>query len=594
LAKWAIGLVFLLLAANWIVAIGRLQVNVLYWDQWGFFTPIMEGKSWWGIFDRQHGPHRQGIAFLLTSWIMALCNWDERIDSLWICSILFLSAILALLLKLRMAGPLRAMDAWIILAILTFGQCDSVITTPNASHSAFPLLLTLTLAHSWLSKNIFLRYLNSSLCTAFLMFTGFGLFAAGVSTFFIFTVAVADLKSGRHRYSCLAFSAFTFLLTSWALFFHGYVFDPASHGFKFPWTPLSDYAEFVVLMLTAPAQWEGATVLHYAAGLVCLGFLLAITYRASRSFLNNPTLASSDSVILLLCLSSLFYCVDAAVGRVQMGVAAGLTSRYITLVTPALFGWYLWTARNRSIRHIVSYAVLWGIVACPYFSLYARPAAEWMGSLGASRWIYQRARKIADQKLTFVTEYLQTGDARLVASTAHALIFPEDSLDYLDDRLAFQRQNHLSFFAHPEKPFGYAPWFIHHYATWLSGFELEGRVRWLGKDAELELGARSEMYLNFRILEKSPSLPADAKLTVRIGDRNADMDLGRGLLGVSIPIAPGSRPIRFESAGGAFLPENGDSRNLSFLISEPELTQTPSYVTWPRDGVALAEIHEWR
>jgi hypothetical protein len=45
LAKWAIGLTFLLLTVNWIAAIGHLQVNVLYWDQWVFFTPIMEGKA---------------------------------------------------------------------------------------------------------------------------------------------------------------------------------------------------------------------------------------------------------------------------------------------------------------------------------------------------------------------------------------------------------------------------------------------------------------------------------------------------------------------------------------------------------------------
>ena len=35
------------------------------------------------------------------------------------------------------------------------------------------------------------------------------------------------------------------------------------------------------------------------------------------------------------------------------------------------------------------------------------------------------------------------------------------------------------------------------------------------------LGTRSKMYLNFRILEKSPALPANAKLTVQFGDRHA-------------------------------------------------------------------------
>jgi hypothetical protein len=151
LARWVIGLAFLVLAANWIAAIGRFQVNVLYMDQWGFFTPIMEGKSWWGLFDRQHGPHRQGLAFLLTSGIMSLCHWDTRVDSIWICLVLVASAALGLLLKRRIAGPLRAADAWIVAAILALGQCETVIITPNASHSAFPLLLTLALGHIWLT-----------------------------------------------------------------------------------------------------------------------------------------------------------------------------------------------------------------------------------------------------------------------------------------------------------------------------------------------------------------------------------------------------------------------------------------------------------
>ena len=36
---------------------------------------------------------------------------------------------------------------------------------------------------------------------------------------------------------------------------------------------------------------------------------------------------------------------------------------------------------------------------------------------------------------------------RLVAKTAHALVFPEDGLDYIDDKLLFQREHHMSFFS---------------------------------------------------------------------------------------------------------------------------------------------------
>jgi hypothetical protein len=380
-------------------------------------------------------------------------------------------------------------------------------------------------------------------------------------------------------------SALSLLLVGWILFFHRYVFDPASPGFKFPWTPLSDYAKFSTLMLTAPAGWDGAGVLHYSAGLVILGMLLATMYHASRSFFKNPTLSSPESVILLLCLSSLLYCAHTAVGRVQTGVAAGLTSRYITLVTPAWLGLYLWIAWKPTIRRFGTYAALWALVAWPYFSLHGRPVAEWMGSLGSSRWIYERVQKISDQKLTFVMRYLQEGDARLVASTAHALIFPEDNINYLDEKLAFQRLHRLSFFAHPDEPFGYAPWLVHDYLKWILAFDSERRSRWIGTEADLELGTRSNIYLNFRILDKNRMLSADALLTVRIGDSHAEMDIKQGLTGVSIPVIPGSCLVRFESQEGAFVPGSGDPRKLSFLISEPELTPLPSYVPWILDGV---------
>ncbi len=593
LARWAIGLTFLVLAANWIFAVGLYQANVLFWDQWSFFTPILEGSGWWGIFDRQHGPHRQGLAFLLTSWIMGACSWDERVDSAWICCVLFLAAALALLLKRRLAGPLRAADAWIVAAILALGQFETVITTPNASHSVFPFMLTLVLAHIWLSKSPAVRYLLSALCTAILMFTGFGLFAAGVSTLLTGFVAAGELRAGRKGAALHAGAALALSLASGALFLRGYVFDPAAPGFRFPWTPLYEYGQFLLLMLAAPAGWEGASMLHYAAGLVCLAALLAVLFHAARLFLRNPALDSPASVTLLLGLSSLLYCADTAVGRVQLGVAEGLTSRYITLVTSGYLCWYLWAARSRSAWRYASYCFLWALVAWPYAPLLGRPRPEWMGSLGLTDSRLAWVRSIAERKLSFAMLYRQDGDPTQAAKSEGSLVFPEEEKAYLDARVDFLRQRHLSLFAHPEVPFGFAPWMAHDVLAWLSAYAPEGNTRWLGSSAELEVGTRAESYLNFRILEKIPALPSGARLAVDIGDRRAEVDLAQGSQGVSLPVSPGSHLVRFESAGGAFEPGNGDGRTLSFLISDPGLSPKPAFQPWLWDPGRHAYATAW-
>jgi hypothetical protein len=596
LASWVIGLAFLALAANWIVAIGRFQVNVLYLDQWGFFTPIMEGRGWWGLFDRQHGPHRQGLAFLLTSGIMSLCHWDTRIDSVWICLVLISCALLGLLLKRRIAGPLRAVDAWIVVAILALGQCETVIITPNASHSAFPLLLTLALGHIWLSRSPAVRYLASGICTVCLAFTGFGVVAAGVATLFIGIAMAAELKAGRRCPALYGCAALLLCIAGWALFLSGYAFNKGNPGSRFPWTPATDYLWFVAVMLTAPAGWDGASTAHCIAGLLVLLAFLALLWCAVRSFLSNPTLDSGDAVISLLGVSALLFCADAALGRVQLGTSIASSSRYVTLVTQVWLAAYLWVHRLSPAKRRAAFAALWLLVACPYLPLLRRPAAEWRGSLGLSPSLYETMQGIMLQKLTFASAYLRYGDARVVASKTGSYVFLPEEMDYLEERLAFQRREGLSFFSHPDKPFGYAPWFSGDVIEWLLAFPREGNSRWIGADAQLETGSRAGGYLNFKMLQKIPALPADATLRVRVDDEQADIAADQGATGVSIPVPPGGHDIRFESPGGALPAGNGDPRKLSFSISEPVLSREPLYVRWaPNTGSsALIPDYEFR
>jgi hypothetical protein len=565
------------LAANWFVAIGRYQTNVLYWDQWGFFTAIMEGQGTWGLFHWQHGPHRQGLAFVITSALMSIARWDARIDSTWIACTLILSATLALLLRRRLSGPLRVGDTWIVLAVLALGQCDSVITTPNASHSVFPLFLTLVLVHLWLSERLLVRYVASACCTFFLEFTGFGLFAAAVSMACISYAAFAELRQGRRAAAMVALCSLGVCVLGWVGFSWGYVFDPAAPGYRFPWSPETDYVKFVILMVTAPAGWEGATAFHYAIGILMLTALLAATVWAVRGFLMERALNSRRAAVLLLAASSLVYCAETAVGRIQFGVSGGLTSRYVTLVIPALVAVYLWIGAVGSRWRWLVYALLWFLVAVPYLSLAGRPLVDWPGSLGESTWMFERTQRIASQKIAFVTAYLSGENIRQIAAKQHALVFPEDHLDYIEPRLEFQKAHRLSFFADADTAFGYGPWLFPGTFQWLSGYGPEGSVRWIGDQAEVEIATRKRGYLNLRIDHALPGLKGDARLEVLDGVKRMQIDSVQGKSGVSLEIGAGIHRITLRSTRGSILPGNGDTRTLSFLIEDPFLSTRPVF-----------------
>jgi len=135
------------------------QINVLTWDQWDFYNPLFNGRDGWTLFSWQHGPHRQGLSFILTSWLMDITHWDTRWDSLWIAGLVSLSGLLAIRLKWKLTGRLSLWDAWLPVLGLSMTQYETILITPNASHSVFPLTLLLLSANVWLEPKPALRYL---------------------------------------------------------------------------------------------------------------------------------------------------------------------------------------------------------------------------------------------------------------------------------------------------------------------------------------------------------------------------------------------------------------------------------------------------
>ena len=445
-----------ILYANWIVAIARFQANVLFMDQWDFLYTLFYGGGWWERFVHQHGPHRQGLGMVITAWILEATDLDVRYESVWIATLLLAAAALALRLKSKMSGPLRVRDVWIPLLFLSLGQFETVVSTPNASHSALPLALTLAAANVWLSPRPAIRYPVSAALGFALIFTGFGVFAGGVITVLLAAGAVQHAWRREHRMTWLAASGLALTVGGSVLFSRHYLFQPAVEGFRFPWTPWTDYVRFVALMLNLPTWHTGASGPHYRMGGVLAFVVVAAALRIAWAWIRRrPSL--QDDVLVLLMGSGLLFIVMTAVGRIPLGVTGGEASRYLSLMLPVWLAVYL-VAESSRLARPVAVACVWLLAAAPYAEMARRPVAEWPGTFGLTDGPRDVMKDFGAAKAAWADVYLATGSWEAAQAAVRYPIYPNPGATRFDEKLRILHERKLSFFSGDPGRRDYLPW----------------------------------------------------------------------------------------------------------------------------------------
>src|SRR5690349_1403058 len=76
----ALSVTCLVLSSRLLIHVNRYAVNVLFWDEWDFRLIQLRGGSLWQLFTYQHGPHRQGIGFIVDTFLN-VSRYDSRIES---------------------------------------------------------------------------------------------------------------------------------------------------------------------------------------------------------------------------------------------------------------------------------------------------------------------------------------------------------------------------------------------------------------------------------------------------------------------------------------------------------------------------------
>jgi hypothetical protein len=430
-AHLAVTLVFAVLAWRQHFFVDLYAVNVLFWDQWDFYTPLFQNSNLWEVFDRQHGPHRQGIGFILTSILAQISGWNSRWDAFGASFVLMGAAGLGLLLARRCGA--RGLGLVVVpLLFFNIRQYETFVGATNISHGVMPVFLFMGLCLSWFLRPVGLRLAMLCLLTFLLIFTGFGLFAGLLVPLLLAVQATQYFRGKENKHGFLVLLGLLGVGMAWALFAYGYHFDPAVEGFRFPYEKPSEYFYFVASMLNNFHGIRGHGIFAMTMGFGIIALLTAVAvWHGVFIVRNNAKDHSRSAAIFCLAAFALIYCFETAVGRVCLGWKdASATSRYVTLMIPAGLALYLHVSglKNRALASALSI-------------LYAVLLLSGTVRLHNSDW--RSIHTFSDGRLAWKAAYLKTHDLIQANEFAGFLIYPTSQLE---ERLRFLEKNRINLF----------------------------------------------------------------------------------------------------------------------------------------------------
>ena len=433
---WALldALVFTILAARQLLLVNRYAVNVLFWDQWDLYGPFFHSPGWWEVFAHQHGPHRMGVGALAMWAGASVSGWNCRYDSFEVSLFMIAAAALALRLTRYYDGHRLPLVA-IPLLFFNVHQWEMLVAPSNPSHGAAPLFLLMLYCLAWFRRDARGRILALSALNFLLIFTGFGLFV-GILTPVLLTVeGIQAWRAKETVHAGLAALGVGACMEAWALFAHGYVFNPAVPGFHFPYAKPLAYVTFVTSMLASFYHVPGPGLMSLVVGFSIASLLVGLClWHVLRILVFGVAHEPRSVVIVCLTAFALLYCANTAVGRVMLGGYAAYATRYVPLMVPAALAIYLQLAQ-------MSWRPWAGRVALLYILLLVPATAVTRSDEFTSMAYYSEGRQ------RWAQAYLRYHDQTKANEAAHFKIYP---LPILADRLRYMEEHHLNFFRDTE------------------------------------------------------------------------------------------------------------------------------------------------
>lgn len=369
--KWnkrIVTLTFLLATSLLFYYIHTYSVNILYSDQWDFYDAFFfEKESWIELFYWQHGPHRQGISFILQKYLDQWSNWDSYYTCIAIGIFLTLSAYLYLITVRKITGQTSVFDAIIILAVLSPVQFELFTLTPNLSHGAFPAFLIALYVYCLTLPHQLIGYSLITIINLHLLFSGFGIFMGAITPILLLIQLIYAIQQNNKRYYLWYSTLLLFSFLSIYLFFINYTFLPLLSNPDIKPSILK-YITFITIAFFKLLGFTKLTWYNIAcAGFITLAIftvLLHIVIIISKNIFNRKLTQLKDIIIFILIGFSLLFIIYAAIGRVAIGVETGGASRYMPYLIPSLVGLYIYLitnttlTQNTSKKLLISYTLL--------------------------------------------------------------------------------------------------------------------------------------------------------------------------------------------------------------------------------------------
>ncbi len=425
--------ILLLLVASlifrWFYYIHKYSVNILFQDMWDFYEPFFSGRdSLVNLFTWRHGPHRQGIGFVLTKYIDQVSQWNTRWLAFTIGVLMLGTSLLYLRLKKLLFQNLGYFDILVIFIMLSPVQYGLFANTPNISHGAAPAMLLALFGLAWFIKNRFLRYTIVLILNFLLIYSAFGLLMGGVTPI----ILLLDLWFYRKQPKMRGIIGIALLISllSLASFFMDYTFESANSSFKFPHDKPFEYLEYILEMMSR-ALGGG----HWAGLLAIVGALWVGQHhlgRMMRSSLSEQQYVLSKVIVSMIMFSLVFMLVTS-IGRVSLGLSGARSSRYTTYVLPAVLALYFHLcSRKVSTYQAIAPILLVFMVVKTTFIHYE------VGMM----------KKYKKDKLEWKEIYLETGSIEKASAGRVMGIYPEAvaQKEWLQKRLDFLEQNNLNLF----------------------------------------------------------------------------------------------------------------------------------------------------
>ena len=411
---------------RWFYYIDKYSVNILFWDQWDFYNAFFNEKSLIEIFRWQHGPHRQGIAFILTKYIDQLSGWNVR----WICFaigiLIFASSLIYLKVKKNLFANLNFIDGIIFFIILTPLQYGVFTNTPNLSHGAMPAFLLSIYCLTLFIKSFYLRYTALLIVNFLMIFSGFGIFI-GLLTPLLLILDIFKEKGNIKNQMLLAIILLLSILSFYS-FFVDYHFASANPNFKFPHDKPFEYIQFIILSLgnILNLKFAGGVIITLLSIYVLIKHFIILV----KNQVNDNSILLSKIIVVLASYSFLFI-INTAVGRVSFGVEAGKASRYIPYLVPFIYAIYLHlNSLNTEYKKAYSLVLF---LTCIYATTFIRSDVKEM-------------KRFRDGKEAWKRNYLHTGKITRADKLSDFKIYPNPKATKLSKKLNFLKRRKLNLF----------------------------------------------------------------------------------------------------------------------------------------------------